>query len=362
MNINFIIVALENFAPLSLQEKWDNSGLQIGLPPEAEGTCTGVLLCVDVTPEIVAEAVSRGCNLVVSHHPLIFKGLKSLTGSNVAERAAAAAIRAGVAVYSTHTPLDSTRGGISYEMADRLGATVTGCLVPADSTDLDISVMCPRNCADDVRLILLDGDAPATISTQQERSALEVTEDKQSGIPRVDITHSPLCRVEARVAADRLSNVREALASMPCAAELSISIQPVHGRSAQIGLGVVARFEPEISMEELGIRLKERFGCPHPRMTAYNPDAKVGMIALCGGSGGEFIPRATARGAQAYITADVRYHDFAEYASGSMAVFDIGHFESESCAKDIICRVIKNNFPNFAVHYSELETNPVKYL
>ena len=106
MKLSHIIAALEEYAPLSLQEKWDNSGLQVGLPRESDGECTGALLCLDVTPDIISEAVRRGCNLVVSHHPLIFKGLKSLIGRTVAERTVAEAIRAGVAVYSSHTALD----------------------------------------------------------------------------------------------------------------------------------------------------------------------------------------------------------------------------------------------------------------
>lgn len=112
-----IIAAIEEFAPLSLQESWDNSGWQLGNP---DTDCTGVLLCVDVTGKILEEAAQQGCNLVVSHHPLIFKGVKSLTGRNRVERCVADALRRGISVYSSHTATDCAPGGVSWEMARRL--------------------------------------------------------------------------------------------------------------------------------------------------------------------------------------------------------------------------------------------------
>lgn len=261
-----IISALEEYAPLSLQEKWDNSGLQVGLPDGPDGRVTGILLCLDVTEAIVAEAVARGCNMIVSHHPLIFKGLKSITGRTPAERTVAAAIRAGVAVYSSHTALDSTRGGVSYEMARRLGVEPECALAP------------------------VDGDT-------------------------------------------------------------------------SIGLGIVGTLAHPVTMAELVQRMKAEFGTPCLRASlAYEPDATVRRVALCGGSGGEFIPVAAAAGADVYISADIRYHDMADAASMPMAIFDIGHFESEKCAKDIFYRIITKKFNNFAVYLSEDETIPVKYL
>lgn len=142
MKLSAILEVLDSFAPLAIQEKWDNSGLQIGLP-DGNGEVTGVMICLDTTEAIVAEAIERGCNLIVSHHPLIFKGFKQLTGSTPQECAAAAAIRAGVAVYSSHTSLDSTIGGISYAMAEKLAATVQGVVAAADVEYYSVRVICP---------------------------------------------------------------------------------------------------------------------------------------------------------------------------------------------------------------------------
>lgn len=269
MTVSNIIAALEEFAPLSLQESWDNSGLQIGLPDGADGECTGVMLCLDVTPAVIAEAREHGCNLVVSHHPLIFKGLKQIAGRTIQERAAADAIRAGIAVYSSHTALDSTESGVSYAMAQKIGARVLRALVGTQSTP----------------------------------------------------------------------------------------------SSHETGLGVLAVFDTPVTMRALVERLHEAFAIPAIKASSgYSPDAEVHTIALCGGSGGEFIPAAKAAGAQAYVTADIRYHDFADLQESPLAVFDIGHFESERCAEDIIHNVINNKFPNFKVLRSVHEKCPVLYL
>jgi len=255
-----VIAAVAAYAPPGLQESWDNSGVQLGLGLDAP--CTGVLVCVDVTPAVVDEAAALGCNLIVSHHPLIFKGLRSITGATAVERAVAAALRADIAVYSAHTSLDSAPGGISREMAAMLGARVTGVLEPS--------------------------------------------------------------------------------ATQPDA-----------------GLGVVAELPRPMAAADFARLCADTFGSPHPRVSA-GTGAPIARVAMCGGSGGEFIPRAIAAGADAYVTGDIRYHDFVDHGS-RILLLDVGHFESESCAKSIFYRVITEKIPNFAVHYSK-QQNPVHYL
>lgn len=360
MKLSFIISALEEYAPLSLQEKWDNSGLQVGLPPEADGECTGALLCVDVTEAIIAEAVDKGCNLVISHHPLIFKGLKTLCGRTPAERIAAAAVRAGVAVYSSHTALDSTRGGVTYEMAARLGATPIRVLAPSGSRTALVTVTCPRTAAADVRLILLDSDTAHCdyFNLDSER----INPESADSLDCI-VAHTPLCRVEARVNVSSVAMLKAALRAMPGSDNIRVEVQSAADDSAAYGLGLVASFEKPVKGAELLAMVKDRFGITTVKSSAaFDPEMLVRRIALCGGSGGEFIATAASLGAQVYITADVRYHDFADAATLPMTIFDIGHFESEACAKDIFNQVIKNKFHNFPVYYSELESNPVKYL
>ncbi len=356
MQLRSIIAALEKMAPRALAESWDNSGLQIGLP-QGVTDCTGALVCVDVNEDVISEAVNAGCNLVISHHPLIFKGLKSLTGATLPQRTAYAAIRAEVAVYSAHTSLDSAPGGVSYTLADLLGARVLRPLQPSKVPMVRVSVICERAAAQDVSLILANNQVPADTSWDITSTRLE---DKPGSID-LPLTHTPLTRVEAEVSAIELDAVLAALESYG-SSSLRISTRTLEEGIPGAGLGVLAVFDEPISGAELWQRISSRLEVPQARCSAaFNDKMNIRTIALCGGAGGEFIPAALAAGADAYITAEIRYHDFCDYGS-ALALLDIGHYESEKCAKDIFIKVLKNKFPNFAVRFAECDVNPVKYL
>lgn len=362
MKLSYVIAAIEELAPKAIQESWDNSGLQVGLP-EGETECSGVLLCVDVSEEIIAEAVECGCNLVLSHHPLIFKGLKRLAGKTPAERAVAAAIRAGVAVYSAHTSLDSAKRGISHIMAERLGAKVLRVLSSTAMRMECISVICARKDADDVRMILLDTEntevkAPDVNSFDFSGDALEV--DNSAEIPVFAISHNPLTRVEVTVPAMHSRRLCEKVLSTGKA--VKISTTALENKAEEYGLGVVAEFPDLVTMGDLPGRLRQAFGTEAIRASraAQESERPIRCIALCGGAGGEFIPLAISAGASAYVSADIRYHDFADHRD-DIAIFDVGHFESENCAKDIFYTALCEKFPNFAVRKSQTENNPVIY-
>lgn len=384
MKIASIISAIESFAPPGLQEKWDNTGLQAG-SPRAE--CTGVLLCVDVTETVVEEASERGCNLIISHHPLIFRGLKSLTGATAVERTLLAAIRAGIAIYSSHTALDSTVGGVSYAMARMLGAKVMHVLAPAPALMEKITVYAPRELEEDVRLMMLDlgtgirtgaGNIPdpnrpdtascinsyaeAVTLRSPETSAPDPESDPDDDLYTL-ISHRALTRVETVVPSWQTRQILSSLSDSPLFHDLSVECTPLSNSDPGVGLGVYAVFDEPMAFEELLDRVKTAFGTGAVRCstTPAEIDHTITRIALCGGSGGEFIPQAIRAGAQAYITADVRYHDFVDFGK-SVVLMDIGHFESETCAKDIFYSILTNKFPNFAVYKSELEKNPVNYL
>ncbi len=261
MKISRIIESIEDVAPLRLQESYDNSGLQTG-DPEAEAS--GVLLCVDPTEEILDEAAARGCNLVVSHHPLLFHGLKCVAGRNRPERVLQKAIRTGITIYSSHTALDSATSGISRRMAAMLGLTNVQVLVPN------------ANCSDE-------------------------------------------------------------------------------------GLGAVGDLTCPMNVTDLLQNVKRTFGCKVLRTSAPLPQGKIGRVALCGGSAGEFVPEAIAAGAQVYITADCKHNQFLDHAHRILLV-DAGHFETEECCKQIFLDILTEKFPNFAVCKSETEKNHIIYL
>lgn len=362
MKLSAIIDAIEDFAPLSLQEKWDNSGLQIGLP-DGNGEVTGVLICLDTTEAIVAEAKSRGCNLIVSHHPLIFKGFRHLTGSTPQECAAAAAIRDGIAVYSAHTSLDSTLDGVSYAMASILGAETGSVIEPAGVEYYTVSVICPRRQSSDVRLVLLDSEQACTYADVDGESTSVFAADFDP-VAGIDLRHEPLTEVKVDVDSLRLGKVLRALAGMPGYDRMKVTVVALRQRADQYGLGVYATLPGNgMTGSEFVAALRKAFGTPCIKASAsYSPDKIIRRIALCGGSAPDFIGQAARTGVDAYVTADVRYHDFANCADMDMTVFDVGHFESEYCAKDIFYHVITKKFANFAVYKSETETNPVNYL
>ncbi len=357
MKLYHIVRELERFAPRQLQESWDNSGLQIGLPPGCDEV-TGVLICLDVTPDTIAEAVALGCNLVVSHHPLIFRGLRHITGGTPAELAVQAAIASGVAVYSAHTSLDSTAGGISQAMAAKLGAEVVDVLSPRNIAYDSLRCVCPPGKATDFALALGNIEGARDVATTPT-SIIDIADD-ENGIPVATGKDAVIC--SALIPANWTAHAVRVLADID--SSVKVYTESATSRSDNnTGLGVVAVLRQPVTMAQFTVMLRDTFGTGAIRcsLEAADSDRMVRRVALCGGSGGEFIGNAIASGADAYVTADIRYHDFADHRD-DIALFDIGHFESENCAKDILMTLICGKFPNFAVHKSKQEKNPVIYL
>lgn len=369
MLISEIIAAIEAVAPRAWQEDWDNTGLQVG---NAAVECTGVLIAVDVTPAVVDEAIRRGCNLIVSHHPLIFRGLKQLTGRTPVQVSVMNAIAAGVSIYSSHTALDSAPGGVSYRMADMLGVDVRTTLSPLRDRWLQLNVMVPRDHAESVRLALFDAGA-GTLGNYDccsfTWSGSGTFAAKPGANPYVGVVgqlHTePEDCVSVLVPAWLKDKVVDTMLQvhpyeMPAYQLLRLD-NPMQG----IGLGVVGTLRQRMRPAEFIDHVKRTFGAKVARCTpvhaAMDSDTLISRVALCGGSGGEFIGDAVAQGAQAYVTADIRYHDFVDRQSDILLV-DIGHFETEQCTKDIFYQIISQKFANFAVYKSEDGLNPVNYM
>ena len=261
MKIKEIVDALERFAPLPLQDGFDNAGMQVGL---TDADCAGALLCLDVTEEVLDEAISLGCNLVVSHHPLIFKGIKSLTGDNYVERCVMKAVKHDITIFSAHTNLDNAVNGVNFKMAEKIGLT-------------HVEVLDPR--------------------------------------------------------ADGWLNA---------------------------GAGVVGEL-PEPEAEEAFLRrIKQTFevGCvKHTALTGR----QIRRVALCGGAGAFLMPEAIKKGADAFITGEIKYHDYFGRAE-EILLAEIGHYESEQYTKEIFKKIISEQFPEVRVIMTSVNTNPINYL
>ena len=251
MKIKDIIREIEEYAPLALQESYDNAGVQVG---DIDWQATGVLLCLDVVESIIDEACRLNCNLIISHHPLIFNPLKSLTGKNYIERCVIKAIQSEIVIYSAHTNLDNALGGTNYKIAEKIG----------------------------------------------------------------------------------LQNV------------------------GQIGTVVVGELASSQDEQTFLHHLKDIF---HLNSLKYSPlrNKKVKKVAVCGGSGAFLILDAIASGADVFITGEAKYNDYYNVENNILLVV-IGHYESEVCTKEIFFEIITKKFPNFAVHFSSINSNPVNYL
>ena len=261
MKAKQVFDALEQYAPLPLQDSYDNAGLQIGLTEEQE--VTGALLCLDVTEAIIDEAERMGCNLVVAHHPLLFRGLKSITGQSYVERCVIKAIQKGIGIYAAHTNLDNAEGGVNYRIAEKIGLK---------------------------NLAFLEAKATTTSA----------------------------------------------------------------------GAGVIGELEAEEDERDFMERVKGLFGIQCIRHNALS-GRKIRRVALCGGAGGFLLSQAIAQGADAFLTGEMRYHDYFGH-EGELLIAEMGHYESEQYTMDIFAEVLSQRFPELKIVKTTLNTNPINYL
>jgi dinuclear metal center YbgI/SA1388 family protein len=368
MLIGEIIAELESFAPPAYQESWDNTGLQVG---SRAVECTGVLICVDVTPAVVDEAISRSCNLIVSHHPLMFKGLKRITGATPVEISVINAIAAGVSIYSCHTAVDNAPGGVSYTMARMLGVDVRRVLAPIEPRWCKLSVMVPQAEAESVRMAMFDAGA-GTIGNYDccsyNVSGTGTFRAKPGAHPFVgdidELHHEPEVRIDVLVPNWLRSKVESAMLEVHPYEEPAYEFINIANTNSKVGSGIVGTLAERLTPRQLIEKVKATFGSPVVRCTHFDADDTdmlISRVALCGGAGGSFINDAITAGAQAYINSDTRYHDFVDYQN-KILIIDIGHFESEQCTKDIFYQIITQKFTNFAVYKSQLEINPINYI
>lgn len=259
MKIKDITDVIERFAPLAYQESYDNAGLIVGRPDDE---VRQALLAVDVTDEVLDEAEREGCDLVITHHPIVFHPLKRFNSADMVQRCVERAIRRGIALYACHTNLDSAPEGMSWRLAALLGIGELSVLQPSE------------------------------------------------GDPRA-------------------------------------------------GFGVVGELPEPLPTVEFLRRMQQRLGVKAVRHSDLVSE-QVRRIALCTGAGASLMADARRAGADLYVTADLKYNDFM-FPDGEFVVADIGHFESEYCAIELLFEVLSKNLITFAVRKSGCSRNPVNY-
>ncbi len=363
MKIKEICTFLEEWAPLPIQESYDNCGLIIG---DSEANITACLVSLDVTMEVLDEAINKGCNLIIAHHPLIFKGLKKLNGKNFVEKISIKAIKHDIAIYGIHTNLDNRHDGVNFKIAQILGLKNIKVLKPKEETLLKLTVFVPNAFSEKVTAAIHAAGA-GLIGNYSECSFQ--TEGQGSFLPNENA--KPFIGSKGKkeiVNENRIEVVfpfyveKQVLDAMHAAhpyEEVAYYVQKVQNLNQEIGAGAIGDIDPMKANECLAY-IKKQMQVQVLRHTHICFD-KITKIAVCGGVGSFLLNDAKKAGAQVFVSSDFKYHEFFD-AENQIIIADIGHFESEQFTKDLILEKISKKFTNFASYLSEVNTNPITYL
>lgn len=366
MKISQIIDYLNSKLLPVYQESYDNSGFLVG-DPDAE--LTGVLIALDVTPDVVAEAVEGGFNLIVSHHPLVFGGIKRITTATETGRMLITLLRANISVYAAHTNLDNLDWGVNGVLAAKLGLEGCRVLRPVEGALRKLVTYVPAARADEVRQALFaagagciggydqcsyNSDGYGTFRANEGCSPYcgEIGELHREPETRIEVIYEK--RLERKIV--------QKLVSVHPYEEPAYDCVPLANPLASVGAGMIGRLARPVSVADFLEQVKTALGLPLIRSSMIeDPDAVVEKVAICGGAGSFLIGDAKAAGADIYLTGDLKYHDF-QQAENSIILADIGHYESEQFSKELIYRLISEKFSTFACRISEKNAGFVQYI
>ena len=363
MLVKDILNCITEVAPLQWQESYDNAGLQVG---DLNAEARKALICLDITEEVVDEAIAKNCNLIVSHHPLIFKGLKHLSPQTYIERAVMKAVKHDIAMISMHTNLDNSYLGVSRVLAERLGLKNLHILQPFENHLKKLVVYAPLSAADQVRQAMFDagagciGNYDSCSFNAQGQGSFRAGETAHPYVGEVGKVHfEDEVRIETVVPKHALNQVVAAMLRVHPYEEVAYDVFALENEFRQAGAGMVGEFDAPMEETDFLTLVADTIGSPCLRHSALL-GRKVRKVALCGGSGSPFMGDALRCGADAYLTADIKYHDFF-VPEGRLLLVDGGHFETEQFTKELICRLIQKKFPTFAAEIAETKTNSVHY-
>jgi dinuclear metal center YbgI/SA1388 family protein len=363
MKIAEIISPLESLAPLAYQENYDNAGLITG---HGQWDCSGVLLTLDATEPVIAEAIAKGYNLIIAHHPIIFGGLKKITGKNYVEKAVIAAIKNDIALYALHTNLDNVLSGVNGRIADRLGLIDRQVLAPKSSTLKKMYSFVPLDHAEEVRNALFHAGAGWIGNYSEASFNAEGMGTYKAGpganpfAGKMGERHAEKeIKIEVIFPGHLQAQVLEALLEAHPYEEVAYDLVDLANPGKAVGSGLVGRLPASMEEEDFLAFVKDRFQLSLIRHTRLNK-RPVQKIALCGGAGSFLIFNALDAGADFFISSDFKYHEFFD-ANDRLVLADIGHFESEQFTIDLFYDILREKFPNFAVLKSGTKTNPVHY-
>lgn len=363
MKVKDITDYLETIAPRAYQESYDNAGLLTGEPSQE---IKGALVTLDCTEEVVDEAIAKNINLIIAHHPIIFKGLKKVTGSNYVERTIIKAIRNNIAIYAIHTNLDNVHTGVNRKIAEKIGLKNLKVLAPKNDTLTKLVTFIPKDHTEKVLKALYDAGAG---QLGDYKNCSFQTEGTGTFMPTGDANpHTGKLNQQERVQEDRAelifathseNSILNALKAAHPYEEAAYYLTRLANQNQEVGSGMVGELEQPLEPIEFLKRLKSSMNLTAIRHTRLL-DQKVKKVAVCGGSGSFLLPQAIRARADFFVTADFKYHEFFD-ADGKITISDIGHYESEIFTKELLGEILNKKFPTFAVNFSTTDTNPVRY-
>lgn len=363
-----IASALEAWAPPGSAQDYDNVGLQVG---DASRSVETAVLALDATPQVLKEAEQRDADLIVTHHPLLFQPLDGVTADGYVSTLALRLAEAGVALYSIHTNLDAAPDGVSFALADRLGLTDVGFLDGYEDTLYKLAVFVPEDAFDTVRHALADagagriGDYEACAFSVEGTGFFKPGKDTDPHIGEAGggVESAQERKLEVEVARWNLNEVLAALQDAHPYEEMAYDLYPVQQKNSRAGLGALGRLESPESLPSFLDRVATRLEAGSLRY-AGDDEASVERVAVCGGAGSDFIGTALGAGADAYVTADVTYHEFFDVLAPSgtpeMALVDPGHYETEALTEALLRDWLAERFPTVTWHRTDVRTSPMK--
>ena len=364
MKIKEIITVLEEMAPLAYAEDFDNVGLLVG---DVNAEANGILVCHDALESVIDEAIGKKCNLVVCFHPILFSGIKKITGKNYVERSVLKAIKNDIAIYAVHTALDNHQNGVNKIFCNALGLINAKVLVPKQNfIQKLITYTIPEN-VEQLRNALFEAGA-GKIGNYEDCSfnskGIGTYMGNENSNPeigeRFEFVETEEMKIEITFEKYLQSKILKTLFSNHVYEEVAYEIYDLQNSHQNIGLGMIGELTEEMDGPDFLKMVKMKMDCGGIRHSGF-PVNKIKKVAVLGGSGSYAIKNAINAGADAYLTADLKYHNFYE-AENKILLADIGHFESERYTKNYIVDYLTKKIPNFAVVLSQINTNPVKYL
>tara|TARA_B100001287_G_scaffold154792_1_gene130139 strand:+ start:1004 stop:2101 length:1098 start_codon:yes stop_codon:yes gene_type:complete len=355
---------LNEIVPLDFQEEYDNSGLIIG---REDSEIKSVLVCLDCTAEVLAEAIEKGCNLIICHHPLIFNGIKKITSSNKNQKIILKAIESKIAIYAIHTNLDNIYGGVSFKLAEKIGLTNVDFLKPKTGLLTKLTTYCPKAHTEKLKSVLFELGA-GKVSDLYDQCAftsngtgtfrpLDGSSPNIGDFKKYNMVEED--KIEIVFYSYMSSKIINALKTNHPYEEVSYSTIVINN-STNVGSGAIGKLSRSMTNDEFLYYVKNKLNLSNIRYTKDKFKKQIKKVAVCGGSGRFLLNHALKSKADVFITSDFKYHDFLD-VDEQMIVYDIGHFESEVHTQKLIYGILKEKFSKLAVQLSNKCSNPILY-